>query len=40
MVNMTKQRTEKEITLQCPFDRWRVKPQCFRMLPRLDQFTN
>jgi len=22
-------------TLQCPFDRWRVKPQCFRILPRI-----
>jgi len=27
-------------TLQCPFDRWRVKPQRFRILPRLDQFRN
>jgi len=26
--------------LQCPFDWWRVKPQCFRILPRLDQFRN
>ena len=27
-------------TLQCPFDRWRVKPQCLRILPRLAQFRN
>ena len=27
-------------TLQCPFDWWHVKPQCFRILPRLDQFRN
>jgi len=26
--------------LQCPFDRWRVKPQRFRILPRLDQVKN
>jgi len=27
-------------TLLYPFERWRVKPQCFRILPRLDQFRN
>jgi len=27
-------------TLQYPFDRWRVKPQCLRILPRLDQSRN
>ena len=27
-------------TLQCPFDRWRAKPQRFRILPRLDQASN
>ena len=26
--------------LQCPFDRWRAKPQRFRILPRLDQVSN
>ena len=27
-------------TLQCPFDRWRAKPQRLRILPRLDQVSN
>jgi len=27
-------------TLQCPFDRWRVKPQRFRIIPRLEQVRN
>jgi len=27
-------------TSQCPFDRWRVKPQRFRISPRLDQVRN
>ena len=29
-----------ERTLPCPFGRWRVKPQCLRILPRLDQSRN
>jgi len=27
-------------TLMYPFDWWRVRPQCFCILPRLDQFRN
>ena len=32
--------TKSDRTLQCPFDRWRAKPQRLRILPRLDQVSN